>query len=76
MTVAQRRQKLKRHIDAIPPESLDDAERYLLSLDGRRKALTPGDAENITRMKARITRANKQFAAGKGIPVEMLKRKY
>jgi len=75
MSTAQLRQKIKKQVDGLPSERLRSAAEYIAFLHSEAKP-SASDLRKIVRMRIAIDKAEREFAAGKGIPWESLKRKY
>jgi hypothetical protein len=75
MSALQLRQRIKKQVDELKPAELRSAADFISKLRVRRK-LSADDVRKIARMKRIIRQAERDFAAGRGVSVENLKRKY
>ena len=75
MSTAQLRQRIKKQVDGLPTDRLRSAADYIAFLHSQAKP-SAADLRKIARMKKAIDQAEREFAAGKGVGLESLKRKY
>lgn len=73
MSITELRRNTKRRIDELPAAQVRTAARFVESLSA--STATSGDSSRQPIME-RLKRAKADIAAGRGVPVSKLKRKY
>ena len=76
MTLTQLRQTAKESLDGLPAEQLRVAAEFLKYLNERASDEATQELLKIPGLLEDIEEAEREFAAGKGTPVEKLRRKY
>lgn len=76
MTTAELLVIAKQTLDQLPPEQLKVAAEFLRFLDERASDEATEELLKIPGLLEDIKEAEQEFAEGKGIPVDKLRRKY
>jgi hypothetical protein len=76
MTTAQLLQAAKDSLESLPPEQLKVAAEFLRYLEERASDEATAELLKIPGLLEDIAEADRDFAEGKGTPVEKLRRKY
>jgi len=76
MTTAQMLELAKETLEQLPPEQLKVAAEFLKYLDERASEEATEELLKIPGLLEDIEQAEREFAEGKGTPVEKLRRKY
>ena len=76
MTTAQLLELAKETLEQLPPEQLKVAAEFLKYLDERASDEATEELLKIPGLLEDIREAEREFAEGKGTPVEKLRRKY
>jgi len=76
MTTAERRKAAKEMLDALPPDKVKVAAEFLRYLKERASDEATEELLRIPGLLQDLEEARKEIAAGRGTPVEKLRRKY